>query len=156
MHSNLAALATARGDFDGAIAHGKAALDCEPQFADAYLNLADAENARDRIDAALRWIDALLAFAPNHVAGLAARALLLLRGGRGAEALEAIQRAALLAPQDGGLQLRLGDVLQSLSQEDEAQAAWRRALQLPGRAAQEASARLATLPGESGVGDARQ
>ena len=76
-HSNLANLFNELGRFDEAAAAARRAIDLAPQLADAYLNLADVELSRRRPAECLRWLDALLAFAPTHPGALAARARVL-------------------------------------------------------------------------------
>jgi tetratricopeptide (TPR) repeat protein len=137
-YNNLAALSVARGDFDAGIEYARAALACEPQFADAYLNLADIESTRFNHHEALRWLDALLKFAPNHVGALNARTRILLQGGWSDEAQETVRRATLLAPEDGNTQNRLGEVLQALNRPEEALDAYRCAADMPGRQAEDA------------------
>lgn len=72
-HSNLAFLYNEQGQPERAAAEARLAIDLNPRLADAYVNLAGAELARQRPAEALRWLDALLAFAPGHPLGTQAR-----------------------------------------------------------------------------------
>jgi Flp pilus assembly protein TadD len=137
-HNNLAALAVLCGKLDAGEQFARAALECEPHFAEAYLNLADIEHARANQGEALRWLDALLAFAPEHVGALSARARLLLQSGLAESASESARRAVALGPQDGTAHQRLGDALRALDQTEAALSAYRRAAALPGLQREEA------------------
>jgi len=137
-HSNLANLLCDRGRFDEAAAAARHAIDLNPQLADAYLNLAGVEMARRRHQECLRWLDALLAFAPMHPGGLAARALALKRLDRVDEALSAARQAVAGSPQSADAHNRLGEILQAANRFDEALEAFDRAAALPGLAAESA------------------
>ena len=76
-HSNLALVLSDEGRYEEAYAAARLAIDIDPQLIDAYFNLAEIETSRLRHGEALRWLDALLAFAPEHAGGLAARAHIL-------------------------------------------------------------------------------
>jgi tetratricopeptide (TPR) repeat protein len=65
-HSNLAFVLGELGDHDAAAIAGQRAIECNPRLANAYLNLAGIEAARSRPHEALRWLEALQAFAPAH------------------------------------------------------------------------------------------
>lgn len=137
-YNNLAALVAARGNLDLGVEYAREALVCEPQYSDAYLTLSDIESVRFNYKEALRWIDALLAYAQNHVGALGAKARLLRKCGRCDEALVLIQRAVMLAPKDGSIQYRLGEVLQALGQTEAALDAYRAAADTPGRHVEDA------------------
>lgn len=87
-HSNLANLLNDLGLPDRAAAEARLAIEINPRLADAYINMAGAELSRNRPGEALRWLDALLAFAPMHAGGLCARALALKSVGGGDKAPE--------------------------------------------------------------------
>lgn len=156
-HNNLSALAAMRGDFAAGIAHARAAIECEPHFVEAYLNLADIENARFNRTEALRWLDALQAFAPEHVGALNIRVRVLLQAGLTDAASESAHRAVALAPEDGVSLNRLGDVLRQQNRPDEAMEGYRRAAALPGLHGEESLLSLAGLLLEGGrLAEARE
>ncbi|MEC5218131.1 tetratricopeptide (TPR) repeat protein [Actimicrobium sp. GrIS 1.19] len=98
-YSNLAFLLSSQGQFDAAAAAARHAIELNPRLADAYLNLAEIESARLRNHEAMRWLDALLSFAPQHAAGLAARAQVLRKMDRLEEALACAHQALACAQQ---------------------------------------------------------
>lgn len=155
-HSNLANLLNELGRFDEAEAAARHAIDLNPQMADAYINLAGVEMSRRGYAQSLRWLDALLAFAPLHSAGLAARALALKHLEQLDEALDSARRAVGAAPESAEAHNTLGQVLQAASRFDEALAAFDRAAALPGTAAESALVNRAVLLMEAGRrGDAQ-
>lgn len=81
-HSNLSFLLSSQGHFDDAVAAGRRAIELNPRLTDGYLNIAEAEIQRLQLGEAIRWLDALHAFAPDHVGGLTARALVLKKAER--------------------------------------------------------------------------
>ncbi|MGZ5884039.1 MAG: tetratricopeptide repeat protein, partial [Burkholderiaceae bacterium] len=98
-HSNLAFLLSAQGEFDRAAAAARQAIEFNPQLVDAYLNLAEVEASRFGHVEALRWLDALLSFAPQHAGGLVARAHILKKMEHTEEALACVRQALALAPE---------------------------------------------------------
>jgi len=72
-HSNLAFVLGELGEYDAAASAALRAIECSPRLANAYLNLAGIEAARSQPHEALRWIEALLAFAPAHPKALELR-----------------------------------------------------------------------------------
>jgi tetratricopeptide (TPR) repeat protein len=149
-HSNLAHLLTEQGQFDLAIDHGRRAIALNPLLGDTYINLAAIETARQRHAEALRWLDALLSFAPLHVTGLAARALALKQLDRLDEALDTARRAVASAPNNAEAHNAHGLVLQAMGQFDAALASYDRAAGLPGTAAEQALVNRAILFMEHG------
>ena len=137
-HSNLASLLNDSGDFEAASAAARRAIEINPQLIDAYLNLASIEITRLRPAEALRWMNALAAFAPMHPAGLSVRARILKQLEQLDAALEAARHAVALAPQNADAYNALGQVLQALLKHDEALEAFERAIHLPGVAAEDA------------------
>lgn len=149
-HSNLSTLLNDRGDLERAEAEARLAIDINPRLADAYLNIAAVELTRRRLPDALRWLDALLAFAPLNAAGLAARATVLKDAGLPEEALASVQQAVSLAQDNADAHNTLGQVLQTLGRFDEAEEAYRRAVALPGVAAENARVNRAVMLMEVG------
>ncbi|CAJ0699594.1 tetratricopeptide repeat-containing sulfotransferase family protein [Ralstonia holmesii] len=153
-HSNLAFLLTAQGQYDQAAAEARLAIELNPRLIDAYLNLADVEVTRHRHAAALQVLDALQAFAPQHPAGLTARAKALMQLERLDAALACAQQAMTLAPRSAEAHHALAQVLQAQGKADEALAHFEQAATLPGTVAEEALVGSATLWMESGQKEA--
>jgi tetratricopeptide (TPR) repeat protein len=149
-HSNLAFLLNARGQFDRAASEARHAIELNPRLMDAYLNLAEVETSRLRNVEALRWLDALLAFAPQHPPALAARAKALRQQERLDEALSYARQALVLAPDSADVNNTLGQILQALGQHEEALRQFDQAAALPGAVAEEALVGRASLFVEMG------
>ena len=152
-HSNLANLLNELGQTERAAAEARLAIDLNPQFADAYINLAGIELDRYRYAEALRWLDALLSFAPNHSGGLGARATVLKHLDRLEEALDCARGAVASVPESADAHNTLGQILQAMNRFDVALEAFDRAARLPGTAAEKASVNRATLLMEQGRKD---
>ncbi|MFC5431666.1 sulfotransferase [Paraburkholderia denitrificans] len=152
-HSNLAFLLSTQGSYDEAAQHARQAIDLNPRFVDAYLNLADVEISRQRHDAALRALDMLNAFAPEHPAALTARAKALRQIAHAEEALAIARHAVALVPRSAEAHHTLAMVLQDLSLTDEALQAYEQAATLPGTVAEAALVGRATLLTEAGRKD---
>jgi len=149
-HSNLAFLLSAQGLFDKAVAAGRRAIELNPRLTDAYLNIAEAETQRLQYGEALRGLNALHAFNPQHVGGLVARAQLLKKLQHLDEALMCARQALALAPENAKVHNTLGVMLQALELHDEALAHFDMAASLPGSVAEEALVSRASLFLESG------
>lgn len=152
-HSNLASLLSIQGSYDEAAQHARQAIELNPRFVDAYLNLADVEMSRHRHDAALRALDMLGAFAPQHPSGLLARAKTLRQIGYLEEALGIAQQALALVPRSADAHHTLALVLQDLGRTDEALEGYEQAATLPGTVAEAALVGRATLLMEAGRRD---
>jgi tetratricopeptide (TPR) repeat protein len=152
-HSNLANLLNERGHFDQAAEEARRAIDINPQLADAYINLAAVETSRYRHAESLRWLDALLTFAPLHPGGLSARALALKQLDRLDEALESAKRAAATASESAEAHNTLGQILQAMGQFEEALNSFERAASLPGVVTESALVNRAVLYMETGRKD---
>jgi tetratricopeptide (TPR) repeat protein len=144
-YSNLSNLLNDQGEYERAEAAALKALELNPRLADAYINLAGVATARHRSADALRWIDALLAFAPIHARALAARALTLKELDRLDEAMEAAKRAIAAAPDSPEAHNAEGQVFQAMGRFEPALAAYDRAAALPGPAQQDAISNRASL-----------
>jgi tetratricopeptide (TPR) repeat protein len=151
-YSNRAHLLHALGRYDEAAAAARQAIDIHPQLADAYLNLAEIEISRQRHAGALRWLDALLAFAPNHAGGLAARAKTLKHFDRLEEAFAAASAGVLAAPHAVNVHNALGEVQQAMGRFDDALASYDKASSLPGLERETARVNQAVLLMETGRG----
>ena len=150
VYSNLANLLNDQGEYDRAEGAARKALEINPRLADAYINLVGVETARHRHDEALRWLEALIAFAPNHPRALAARALTLKDLDRLDEALDTARRAVAAAPESPEGHNAVGQVFQAMGQFEPALAAYDRAATLPGPGQQDAIANRGTLYVEFG------
>lgn len=149
-HSNLSNLLNARGLCDRAADEARLAIDLNPRLADAYLNLAAIESGRHGHAEALRWLNALLAFAPGHAGALAAQALALRHLHRLDDALVAARNAVAAAPASADAHNALGQVYQALDRFDEATECFVRAAALPGTSREVALLGRANLLAELG------
>jgi tetratricopeptide (TPR) repeat protein len=152
-YSNLASLLNDEGDCEAAAVAARRAIDINPQLADAYLNLAGIELTRLRPEEALRWLNALAAFAPTHPGGLAARARALRQMDHLDEAMDAARRAVAIAPNSAESHNVLAQVCQALGSQDEALAEFEKAIALPGVAAEDAMLSRAAVFMEAGRPD---
>jgi tetratricopeptide (TPR) repeat protein len=137
-HSNLANLLTDLGLLDEALASARRAIDANPRLSDAYINAAAVEMTRDQFEGGLRWVEALLVFAPFHAGALGVRATILRRLGRLDEALADARRAVMTAPDNGEAHNILGEVLQAQDKMDEAMISYDRAAKSVGFAPEKA------------------
>ncbi|MDR7282960.1 tetratricopeptide (TPR) repeat protein [Pseudomonas corrugata] len=149
-YSNLSFLLSSQGHFEDAIAAGRRAIELNPRLIDAYLNIAEAETQRLRYGEALRWLNALYAFAPKHVAGLTARAQVLKKGGLIDEALLCARQALALAPHDAKVHNAMGIALQAVGLHAVALEHFIQAAALPGSVSEEAMIAQGTLLLEMG------
>jgi tetratricopeptide (TPR) repeat protein len=149
-HSNLAFLLSTQGRYDSAYTHAQQAIELNPRLIDAYLNLAEVEMSRHNDVGALRALDMLAAFAPQHPAALAARAKALTQLERPEDALPYARQAVALMPQNADAHSTLASVLQHLGHTEDALAAAERAAQLPGTKAEEALVARAAMLMEAG------
>ncbi len=137
-HSNLANLLSEQAEYVKAAQHAHRAIELNPRLADAYINLSGIESTRGNEAEALHWLNALLAFAPTHATALASRALALKKLDRLEEALDSANSALAAAPENAEAHNAQGQVLQALGRFDAALAAYDRAAELPGTAAEQA------------------
>ena len=149
-HSNLANLLNDLGQSERAAAEARTAIELNPRLADAYLNLGAVEMGRHRHGEALRWLEALLMFAPAHGGGLAARAMALKHLDRLDAALESARRAVAAVPDSADTHNALGQVLCALNRFDEAAACFEHAAARSGPAAERARLNHAVLLMETG------
>lgn len=149
-HSNYANLQHDLGHLVEAAATARRAIELNPQLADAYINLAAIEESRNLPAETLRWLDALLSFAPLHSGGLAARAMALKQLDRLEEAVATARRAVEAQPENAEAFNILGKVLHATGQFDEALSAFAKAADLPGVAREQALVNQALLFMETG------
>jgi len=127
-HAALGSLHAARGATqDAAAAYGRA-LEIDPTFVQAALNLADLQRASGRESDAERTLRTTLARVPRSAAAHHALGLSLVRQKRTTEALAELARAAALAPEDARFAYVYGVALRDTSRRAEAIDALRAAL----------------------------
>ncbi|MBM4292241.1 MAG: DUF3857 domain-containing protein, partial [Deltaproteobacteria bacterium] len=97
-------------DVEGMLAAARAQVAAWPQRGRGYRDLAAAERAARRLDAALAALDAAAALDPLDARPLALRGEWLAAEGREAEAVAAWQGALELDPENQGLRLRLSEL----------------------------------------------
>jgi tetratricopeptide (TPR) repeat protein len=127
--SNLANLLHEFGDSEAAALAAREAIEFDPRNADAYITAAVIAHSRGQRFEALRWLDNLFAFAPNHAGGMLARARILNESADYAGAERAARTA--VAVENGEAYAVLGKILHAQGREAEALAAYDRAIALP-------------------------
>nr|WP_255630593.1 sulfotransferase [Novosphingobium sp. FKTRR1] len=154
--SNLSNLLNDLGQPGDALKLARKAIAVNPRLSDAYINAAAVEVGRNNHGEALRWMDALLAYAPLHVGGLGVRATALRHLGRLDEALADARRAVATAPEDGEAQNVLGEILQAQNNTADALAAFERAARSIGFASEKAMVNRGIALMECGESDAAE
>jgi tetratricopeptide (TPR) repeat protein len=129
-HANAAVALHGLGNYHEALVHARAACALAPEAAAPHITAAFIAAAAHGPEAGLTELSPYLARHPEAVRALAARAHLLLRLDRSAEALAAAQAGLLLEPNDGLLIESLGCAHRSLGHFDKAFAAFDRAIAL--------------------------
>ena len=127
--SNLANLLSELGEPEAAAAAAREAIEADPRNADAYITAAVIAHSRGQRADALRWLENLFGFAPNHPGGMLARARILNESGDHAGAEKAARTAA--TGRNGEAYAVLGKVLHAQGRAAEALAAYDRAVALP-------------------------
>ncbi len=152
-HSNLATLLNDLGRVEEAVVAAQHAIALNPHLADGYINMAAIETTRLNHAEALRWLESLARFAPNHGEGLSARAMALKHVDRLDDALETARQAVAAMPDNAEAHNAMGQILQASGQPEAALQAYERASQLPGGAAESALINRAVLFMEDGRKD---
>jgi len=129
-HSNYSNLLKEFGEIDQAIMEARRAIELNPRLSDAYINAAAAEQARNNVEESLRWLNALLAFAPTNGLGLCAKSGALHKLEHYDEALAAARNAIIAMPESGDAYNAVGQALQGLGKHDEALSYYERAASL--------------------------
>jgi len=114
-HFESAAAAARRGDADEARREYLRAIELDPGFVEAMVNLArltlDPENGALDLDDARKWIERAARTRPDYPKVPATQALIAAREGDSARALGAIERAYRLAPDDVEIATNYGALL---------------------------------------------
>ncbi|MEE2679424.1 MAG: tetratricopeptide repeat protein [Myxococcota bacterium] len=97
-HLNLGVLEAARGNAAESAAAYARAMELEPDFIPAYVNLADLHRSTGRDDLGEQVLERALARAPAEPDALHAMGLLRVRQGRRGEALALLRQASAAAP----------------------------------------------------------
>ncbi|WP_426753038.1 tetratricopeptide repeat protein [Myxococcus sp. Y35] len=131
LHYVLGAAHERQGDLDGALARMRAVLALSPDHAAAlnFLGYLLAQ-AGQNLDEAERRVRRALELRPENGAYLDSLGWVYFRRGEYARAVEALEQASTLAPDEPVILEHLGDAYQRASRVDDAAAAWRRALEV--------------------------
>ncbi len=127
LHSNRAAVLAALGRHEDAMVAVRRAVALKPGLVNAHVHGAVIEMERDRVDAALRWIEGIPPEAAETVEILLVHADILGRLDHVDEAIALARRAVALRPEDGNCHNLLAIELQALERDDEALASFARA-----------------------------
>jgi len=106
------------------------AVALRPDYADGMINLANARQARGKLDEAVAWYERALAVRPNSADALINLGNTLRQLGKLEDAVAKYRRAVELAPEYSSARYALGWGLQGLKKYDEAIAQYERALAL--------------------------
>ena len=146
-YANLLILFNALGEYGKAAECGRRSLALEPDSADVLLNLATAEMGRTQREAALRWLDDLLAKSPGNILALCMRVGILTKIDRDDEARADIERLEALTPRDTKEAVQKEDAIATLllaeGRYEEGIAALDRAIALEGDSQDELRAKRA-------------
>jgi len=129
-HFLLGNFALHDGRFERAIAEYRRATEIDPDYAEAWLNLADALIKARRGGEALAPLERTLALDPSQAQAWNIAGLLLDGAGRQVEALQHFERALELAPDDSQVHNNHALALLHADRPDEAIAALRRSIEL--------------------------
>ena len=156
--TNLAAIATAAGDFDEAETMFRRAVALTPASAEAHYNLGFILQERGKLDAAVEAYRRALALRPDMAQAYTNLGVALQHQGKLDEAVAAFRQAIAGNPKHADAHFNLGVVLRAQGHVEEAAAAYRRVIALdPSHAA--ACNNLALIlseAGELGAADALQ
>ena len=119
-NTNLGWLASRMGNLEEAESHYRRAIELDPTFIPAYVNLADLYRARNRDAAGEELLQSALEDFPDSAELLHALGLTLVRLGRGQEALDRFARAAEVAPEQSRYAFVYGVALHDLGDRERA------------------------------------
>lgn len=129
-HARLAVRYRALGDLDAAIRHNRAALDLDPDFAEAHNNLALALQIRGDIEDALFHYYEAIRHKPDYADAHAKLALLLQSQDRIDEAIRHYLQALQADPHNAGAHNNLGTIFGLRGEVDKAFKHYHQALQI--------------------------
>ena len=129
-HVNLGALETRLGNGEAALKSYRQALEREPSFGPASVNLADLLRALDRNEEGIQVLQDAITLVPNDAGLHHALGLALVRGGNKEGAIVSLARAVQLAPESPRYALVHAVALHDSSRQEEAVAALEAALLL--------------------------
>jgi len=135
-YANLLILFNALGEYAKAVECGRRSLALEPDSPDVLLNLATAELGRTQREAAVRWLDELLAKSPDNILALSMRASVLVQIDRDDEARADVARLEGLTPSNTKervqREIAIADILLADGRYEEGIAALDRAIAMEG------------------------
>jgi len=129
-HVNLGALETRLGNGEAALKSYRQALEREPSFGPASVNLADLLRALDRNEEGIQVLQDAITLVPDDAGLHHALGLALVRGGNKEGAIVSLARAVQLAPESPRYALVHAVALHDSSRQEEAVAALEAALLL--------------------------
>ncbi len=109
-----------QGRLEEAAASFRSAIDADPAFATAHMNLGTIRQMQGRLEAAIECYEKALARQPDFVEALNNLGLVLKDAGRFEDALQRMQRALALKPESPHIHNNLGTVLHDLGRLDDA------------------------------------
>jgi tetratricopeptide (TPR) repeat protein len=119
-HYHVGAELEDQGKYELALTHFRAALVCDPAYADAYCNMGYTLYAQGKADEAMKQYQTAIRLQPWHAqARTSLGAILWMRGQRD-EALEQYTEALRLRPDLAQAHLNMGIALSTLGRQDEA------------------------------------
>lgn len=129
-HLNIGQAQKAKGRLGDAIASYRKALDLDPNLAEAHTNLGNAHRQMGDFKAALDSYRLALKIDPTLVQAHYHLGIIKLEYGRLKESLEDLQRAVALAPDHVEAITSIGEVLETLGQNEDASAWYRKGIDI--------------------------
>lgn len=129
-HANLGGVLTETGDLEGAREHLLAALAADPSLVSARLELARVYRVSGAREAAIATYREVLAHSPDEVGALIDLGALYQLTLRPGEARPLLERAVALAPENPLAHFDLAQAASELGDRVQAEASWRRVLEL--------------------------
>ena len=130
MHNNMGRIHLREGDTKKALAEFQAALELDPNSADALLNISSIHQAEGRSDLALHFVQRALQGDPNSIGALSQLAELQRDKGDLDEAIRLFDEALAIDDSQPFLYMGYGDVLQRAGHYEAAEAAFKSVLEL--------------------------
>jgi tetratricopeptide (TPR) repeat protein len=113
LHFTLAECLCERGDIAQAEIHHRRAIEINPDFVPAYVNLSNMLRREDRLEEAVECLRAAIRLHPESAEAQHNLGKALYENGRGPEALAPFERAATLAPGDADMRYNYSEALLS-------------------------------------------